>query len=137
MWSFPQTLCTSPHYNTEEFKGTLCTSSHYDTGGFKGTLCTVLGHFTPQELPLMDNSLPDISPQLLPPKALPPRRCSGLQLASLALGLWTLVGTGSCQRHISRKARQHCFHVYLSWGVGIVNGGKCPGGKAQRRTARG
>ena len=27
----------------------------------------------------------------------------------------TLVGTGSRQRHISRKARQRSFHAYFSW----------------------
>ena len=38
------------------------------------------------------------------------------------LGLRTLVGTGSRQRHILRKSRQRCFHAYFSWG-------ECSGGE--------
>ena len=54
-----------------------------------------------------------------------PWLCSGLQLASLALGLRTLVGTGLRHRHISCIARQRCFHAYFSWGD--VPGGKQTG----------
>ena len=82
----------------------------------------------------------NIPPWYIPPRNVPPpQHCSGLQLASLALGLRTLVKTGSRQRHISRKARQRYFHLYFgdfllyfpfvgeSVRGGSARGGKCRG----------
>ena len=79
-----------------------------------------------------DKSVPGI---LLPGKFLSPHvflqlHCFGVQLASLALGLRTLVGTGSRQRNISRKTRQRCFHEYFSWRE--CSGGKNRGGTFRR-----
>ena len=59
-------------------------------------------------------SPPEVSTSVFPPGSFPPRvfhpwgdtsprGCSGLQLASLALRLGTLVGTGSRQRHFSYR----------------------------------
>ena len=78
----------------------------------------------------------NVPPRYIPSMNVLPRSRSGLQLASLALGSRTLVGTGLRQRHISRKSRQRCFHAYFSWGecsgretTGVEpSGGNFPGG---------
>ena len=63
-------------------------------------------HFWFQVYSLPENSPLNVPPRYIPPRNVPPGhvfrqlRYFGLQLASLALGLRTLVGTGSRQRHI-------------------------------------